>query len=82
MADEVIYRSGGLVLRADSSEEDPKEIFMAECRECSATSNVVDDVRLPVEVWTVKHTKENPGHERYRLTTDTFWAVKRTTKRK
>ncbi|MFJ5234522.1 hypothetical protein ACIQBJ_32040 [Kitasatospora sp. NPDC088391] len=81
MATDVIYRSGGLVLRADTNEKDPGEIFMAECRKCSATSHVVDDNRLLVEVWTVNHSKENPGHQQYRLTTDTFWAVGRAGKR-
>ncbi|MFE2496287.1 hypothetical protein ACFXKS_02880 [Streptomyces scopuliridis] len=77
MSIEEIHRSGGLVLSTDTNDDDPKEIFMVECRECSAMSNVVDDTRLPVEVWTLKHTEQNPGHDRYRLTTDSFWSVKR-----
>ncbi|MFC9648074.1 MULTISPECIES: hypothetical protein [unclassified Streptomyces] len=76
MSIDVIHRSRGWVLSTDISEDEPKAIFMVECRECSAMSDVVDDSRLPVEVWTLKHTEQNPGHDRYRLTTDSFWRVK------
>jgi hypothetical protein len=72
-----IYRTGGLVLSTDTNENQPTAVFMVECRECSATSDVIADSRLPVEVWAVKHTQVHPGHDRYRLTTDCFWRVRR-----
>lgn len=79
---ELIYQSGALFLQVDTNEEDPKEVFMAECRSCSATSDVVEDTRLPVEVWTVGHARTNPGHNRFRLTTDTSWRVSRAGRRR
>ncbi|MFC9652156.1 MULTISPECIES: hypothetical protein [unclassified Streptomyces] len=72
-----IHRVGSLVLRTDTGDDKPEARFMVECEDCNDTSDPVDDVRRITEAWAVNHTAENPGHERYQLTTHQFWRVTR-----
>lgn len=40
-----------------------------------AQAQPTDDERLPVEIWTLKHTGLHPTHRQFKATTETFWRV-------
>jgi hypothetical protein len=50
-------------------------IYSAQCVMCGAQAEPVEDERLPVEVWVLKHTGLNPTHRQYKATAETFWRV-------
>lgn len=70
-----IIRAAAWVLGPETAEAAPEGIYSAECLTCGAQAKSTDDGRLPVEVWTLKHTGLNPTHRRYKATAETFWRV-------
>ena len=71
----VIIRAAEWTLGPEISEGAPQAIFIAVCVTCAAESEPVDDERLPVEVWTLKHTGLNPSHRLFQFKTESFWRV-------
>ncbi|MEW1778369.1 hypothetical protein [Streptomyces sp. NPDC086777] len=62
-------------LGADTAEGAPSAIHSAECLTCGAQAQPTDDERLPVEIWALKHTGQNPAHRQFKAMTETFWRV-------
>lgn len=70
-----IIRAAQWTLGAETAEGAPQGIYSAECMTCGAHAQPTDNVRLPVEVWALKHTGLNPTHRQYKATAETFWRV-------
>ncbi|MGW1621000.1 DUF7848 domain-containing protein [Streptomyces sp. NPDC002172] len=62
-------------LGAETAEGAPSGIYSAECLTCGAQAQPTDDERLPVEIWALKHTGQNPAHRQFKAMTETFWRV-------
>ena len=62
-------------LGPDADDDAPEAVYSVVCLSCGAVSAAMDDERLPIEVWALKHTGLNPDHRRFRATTETFWRV-------
>ncbi|GAB2607475.1 hypothetical protein GCM10027168_45300 [Streptomyces capparidis] len=65
----------GTVLRRITSKDAPRAIYSAVCLMCGTESMPVDDEPLPVQAWTLTHTKLNPDHRHFKIMTETFWRV-------
>ncbi|WP_127356849.1 DUF7848 domain-containing protein [Actinacidiphila soli] len=61
MSAHVIIRAAEWILGQETSEGAPQAIFVVVCMTCAEESQPVDDERLPVEVWALKHTGLNPS---------------------
>jgi hypothetical protein len=70
-----IIKAAEWTLRATTPEGAPQAIFAVMCMTCHAESEAVDDERLSVELWTLKHTGRNPAHRLFKLTTECWWEV-------
>jgi hypothetical protein len=62
-------------LGPEASDHTPEAIYSVVCLSCSAASTAMDNERLPVEVWALKHTGLNPDHRQFKATVETFWRV-------
>ena len=70
-----IIRAAEWTLCVDTAEGAPQGIFSAACITCGAESPSVDDDRLPVELWALKHTGLNPSHRQFQSQMLGFWRV-------
>jgi hypothetical protein len=70
-----IMKAAEWTLTAETAEGAPSGIFSAACVACGGESPAVDDDRLPVEVWALKHTGLNPAHRQFQLRVLAFWRV-------
>ena len=70
-----IIRAAEWTLGSETAEGAPEGIHSALCVACGAESEHVDDSRLPVEVWALRHTGRNPTHRQYKATVECFWRV-------
>jgi hypothetical protein len=75
MSPRTIITAAEWTLGAETAEGAPQGIFGAKCITCGAEAVPMDDDRLPVEVWTLKHTGANPSHRQYVASVHTFWRV-------
>lgn len=69
----VIIKSAEWTLAMEDAEGAPRGIFSTMCITCKAESEPVDDERLPVEMWALKHTGLNPTHRQFKAVAETFW---------
>ncbi|MGP3982892.1 DUF7848 domain-containing protein [Streptomyces sp. KR80] len=72
---QTIIRAAEWTLGPETGEGAPQAIFSVACVTCHEESQPVDDERLPMEIWALKHTGLNPAHRQFRLTTESFWRV-------
>ena len=70
-----IIKAAAWTLGAETAESAPQAIYSAECVTCGAHVQPTDNERLPVEVWTLKHTGLSPTHRQFKATAGTFWRV-------
>ena len=70
-----IIRAAEWTLAAETAEGAPEGIYSAECITCGAQAQPTGNVRLPVEVWALKHTGLNPTHRQFKAMAETFWRV-------
>ncbi|WP_405730092.1 hypothetical protein OG607_29725 [Streptomyces sp. NBC_01537] len=70
-----VIRAADWTLRVETAEGAPQAIYSALCITCGAESPAVDDTRLPIEIWTLKHTGLNPSHRQFQPRTLGFWRV-------
>jgi hypothetical protein len=69
----LIIRSAEWALRDGGGEGAPEAIFIVACMSCHGESDPVDNDRLAVEMWALKHTGLNPEHRLFKLKTESFW---------
>ncbi len=50
-------------------------VHMAQCRTCTASSELAEDDERPAAVWAVQHTRAHPQHRHYLTTTRRRWRV-------
>lgn len=70
-----IIKAADWTLSAETAEGAPSGIFQVQCIACAETSPAVDDDRLAVELWALKHTGANSDHRQFKLLTESFWRV-------
>ncbi|UUU34414.1 hypothetical protein JIX56_33765 [Streptomyces sp. CA-210063] len=70
-----IIKAAEWTLGPDAGDEVPETVYSVVCLSCGAVSPAMDDERLPVEVWALKHTGMNPDHRRFKAKAETFWRV-------
>jgi len=70
-----IIKAADWTLGEETAEGVPHAIYGAQCVACGAESGLTDNVRLPVEVWALKHTGLNPTHRQFAATVQTYWRV-------
>lgn len=70
-----VIKAADWELGEETSKGAPRGIYHAECLTCGAVSKAVDDARLPVKVWALKHTGHNPSHRQYKAVIESFWRV-------
>lgn len=70
-----IIRAAEWTLGPETAEGAPEGMYSAECITCGAQAQPTDNERLPVEVWTIKHTGLNPTHRQFKAMQETFWRV-------
>ncbi|MFI1398493.1 hypothetical protein [Streptomyces sp. NPDC020681] len=75
MAPHTIIKAAEWTLTAESGEGAPQATFSAICLKCGAEAEPADGERLPVEVWTLKHTGLHPTHRQFKAATEYFWRV-------
>lgn len=73
MSPRVIIKSAEWALRDGGGEGAPQAIFIVECMTCHRKSQRVDNDRLAVEMWALKHTGLNPQHRLFKLKTECYW---------
>ena len=73
MTARVIIKSAHWALRAGGGEGAPEAIFIVECMTCHEECDPVDNDRLEVELWALKHTGSNPSHRLFKLRTESYW---------
>jgi hypothetical protein len=69
----VIVKSAEWALRDGGGEGAPQAIFTVECMACHRESMSVDNDRLAVEMWALKHTGMHPVHRLFKLKTESYW---------
>jgi hypothetical protein len=70
-----IIKAAEWTLGPETGEGAPQAIYSAVCMACGAEAQPTDNERLPVEVWTIKHTGLNPTHRQFKAMTETYWSV-------
>ncbi|MEU1626611.1 hypothetical protein ABZ746_15035 [Streptomyces sp. NPDC020096] len=70
-----IIRGAEWNLGAETTPGAPEAIYVVECVACHDQSDPVDNDRLEVEMWALKHTGRNTSHRLFKLKTETFWRV-------
>jgi hypothetical protein len=69
----LIIKAAEWTLSAGGGEGAPEAIFVVECMSCHAESAPVDNDRLEVEMWALRHTGGNPSHRLFKLRTESYW---------
>lgn len=69
----VIIKSAVWTLREGGGEGAPEAVFVVACMACRADSGPVENDRLAVEMWALKHTGMNPSHRLFQLRTESYW---------
>ncbi|WP_431044281.1 hypothetical protein ACQUSR_21840 [Streptomyces sp. P1-3] len=75
MSTDAIIKGAEWVLSPESGEGAPQAIYGVECMTCAQSSGLVDDDPRPVEVWTINHTRAEPTHRQFLVTTQKHWRV-------
>ncbi|WP_456318736.1 DUF7848 domain-containing protein [Actinacidiphila soli] len=75
MSVRAVIKAAEWTLSEETAEGAPRGIFGVLCIACGVESPCVDDDRLPVEVWAIKHTGLNPMHRQYQPKILGFWRV-------
>jgi hypothetical protein len=70
-----VIKAAEWTLSEERGEGAPRGIFSVLCVACGVESPAVDDDRLAVEVWALRHTGLNPGHRQFQLRALGFWRV-------
>jgi hypothetical protein len=70
-----VIKAAEWTLSEETAEGAPRGIFSVACIACGAESLCVDDDRLPVELWALKHTGLNPTHRQFQPRVLGFWRV-------
>ncbi|WP_062204424.1 hypothetical protein [Streptomyces sp. NBRC 109706] len=72
-----IVRGADWVLCEERGAGAPAAIYGAECFSCGQRSPLFDDDALPVAVWCLQHSQQEPRHTRYLSRTEKHWRVER-----
>ncbi|WP_164836288.1 DUF7848 domain-containing protein [Actinacidiphila soli] len=70
-----IIKAAEWTLSVEAADGAPSGIFQVQCIACAEMSPAVDDDRLAVELWAMKHTGANTAHRQFKLATESFWRV-------
>ncbi|UED86327.1 hypothetical protein [Streptomyces profundus] len=70
-----IVRGADRVLCEERGVGAPEAIYGAECFHCGQLSPLFDDDALPVAVWCLQHSQQEPTHTRYLARTERHWRV-------
>ncbi|SOD64028.1 hypothetical protein SAMN06297387_1147 [Streptomyces zhaozhouensis] len=55
----------------------PEAIYGVDCMTCEARSPLFDDDHLPVAVWAIQHTQQEPTHTLFLSRVEKHWRVLR-----
>jgi ferric-dicitrate binding protein FerR (iron transport regulator) len=70
-----ILKGSEWVLSAERAPGAPEAIYGAECMTCEAASAWVDNDPKPIGVWAIEHTRHDPEHRQFLVTTQRHWRV-------
>ncbi|RMI46708.1 DUF7848 domain-containing protein [Streptomyces triticirhizae] len=70
-----IVRGSDRVLVEERGPGVPEGIFGVDCMTCEATSPLFDDDPLPVAVWAIQHSQDQPEHTLFLARTERHWRV-------
>ncbi len=73
----VVVKGADWVLCEERGEGAPEAIYGAECLACGARSPLFDNEALPVAVWALQHTAQQPDHARFLSRTERHWRALR-----
>ncbi|SOD64872.1 hypothetical protein SAMN06297387_119124 [Streptomyces zhaozhouensis] len=75
MSDTHVVRGADRVLIQERGPGVPEGIHGAECMSCEAVSPLFDDDSLPVAVWALQHSQDQPDHTLFLARTERHWRV-------
>ena len=70
-----IVRGADRVLIQERGPGVPEGIYAAECMSCEAKSPLFDDDPLPIAVWAIQHSQNQPDHALFLARTERHWRV-------
>ncbi|WKX72688.1 hypothetical protein [Streptomyces sp. XD-27] len=73
--DHTVIKGAEWMLGPETAEGAPQGIYGAQCITCAQESGLVDDDTRPVGAWAIAHTRENPTHRQFLVTTHRHWRV-------
>ncbi|WKX69980.1 hypothetical protein [Streptomyces sp. XD-27] len=73
--DHTLIKGAEWMLSPETAEGAPRGIYGAQCLTCAEESGLVDDDTRPVGVWAIAHTRDNPTHRQFLVTTHKHWRV-------
>lgn len=75
MTAQVITKGADWTLSPETAEGAPEGIYGAQCLICGQESGLMDNDPRPVRAWTIEHTRHDPTHRQFSLTTERFCRV-------
>jgi hypothetical protein len=72
---QTVLKGAELVLSTISGHGVAEALHIAQCRTCTASSELGEDDIRPPAVWAVQHTQADPKHRHYVMTTRKRWRV-------